>query len=366
MEFEFSDTIIPLIIGIIGHILFRFSILGVRLEEKSKSYAKISIINKALYACLAIVLVYVTNNRSFQNLAIATVIAILVASAFALFELKNIWLAKTKKNNYDVRLSELAKYGVPFIAAMGLTTLFEAIDKLSLNTYCDYSTVGVYTGAINIVNVFAIIQTTFNTLWAPVSIKHYEENPNDTAFYSKCNLLITFIVFIFGFTLILFKDLFGLLLGDRYREAAYIIPFLTLHPIMYTVSETTVTGIVVTKRSKLHIVTAAVSCFVNFIGNTILVPIIGGKGAAISTGVSYILFYALRTLFGMKYFHFETKQVRYILITLIYIIYAAYNTFCSFGLLSIVMYIASVIVLIMLYKDEAKNIVTIGLGMIKK
>lgn len=165
ISFEFSDVIFPLILGIVGHMLFRFTILVLRLENKSKEYAKTNVINKLLYALLAIGLIYITGNRSFPTLAYATVIAILVASFFAFYEVRDIWLIKVHNTGFEVKFSELIKYGLPFILAMGLTTLFEAIDKLSLNMYCDYASVGIYASAINIVNIFAIVQSTFNTLW---------------------------------------------------------------------------------------------------------------------------------------------------------------------------------------------------------
>lgn len=364
-SFEFSDTVIPLLLGIVGHMLFRFSILVLRLENKSKAYARINVINKALYALLAIGLIYITGNRSFSMLAYATVIAIIVASFVAIFEGRNLWTIKSQNVDFKVKFGELIKYGLPFILAMGLTTLFEAIDKLSLNMYCDYATVGIYAGAINIVNIFAIIQSTFNTLWAPVSIKHYEEKPEDKQFYSRCNLAITFIMFFCGFSLIAFKDVFGLLLGKTYREAAYIIPFLTLHPIMYTISETTVTGVVVKKKSYIHIIIAAISCLTNLIGNSILVPILGGKGAAISTGISYIVFYLLRTFFGMRYFQFRIMPFKFILISVVLIVNATYNTFASFGTISVTMYLGSIIILVLLYMDVVKDIANMMLSFLR-
>ena len=183
IEFEFKDALFPLMFGIIGHMIFRFAILVLRLENKSKEYARINVLNKILYAVMVIGFVYLTGNRSFQVLAYSTVIAIVVATLYAIYLVKDLWTEKNNSNKYKVNFNELIKYGLPFILAMGMTTIFEAIDKLSLNMYCDYATVGIYAGAINIVNIFAIVQSTFNTLWAPVSIKHYEENPNDKDCY---------------------------------------------------------------------------------------------------------------------------------------------------------------------------------------
>ncbi len=58
----------------------------------------------------------------------------------------------------------------------------------------------------------------------------------------------------------------------------------------YTISETTVCGIVSMKKSKIQIVVAAGACITNIIMNTFLVPRYGCQGAAISTGISYIVF----------------------------------------------------------------------------
>lgn len=360
INFEFSDAFIPLILGIVGHMLFRFSILVLRLENKSKEYARINVTNKLLYAVISIGTIYLTGKRNLNILAYSTVIAIIIASLYAIFKARYLWTNKPGENVFKVDFIEMIKYGLPFILAMGLTTLFEAIDKLSLKMYCNYATIGIYSGAINVVNIFAIVQSTFNTLWAPVSIKHYEESPNDTAFYSKINLTITFVMFFCGLSLIAFKDLFGLLLGKTYREAASIIPFLTLHPIMYTISETTITGVVVKKKSSFHIVIAGISCLANLIGNTILVPVLGGKGAAISTGISYIVFYLLRTLFGMKFYKFDNKPIKFAVISIVLVLNATYNTFFKFGAISIIIYAVSILILIALYIDVVKTIIKRG------
>lgn len=94
----------------------------------------------------------------------------------------------------------------------------------------------------------------------------------------------------------------------------------------------------------------------NLIGNTFLVPILGGKGAAISTGISYIVFFVLRTLFGMRYYQFRIMSARLIIITIILIGNAVYNTFASFGSVSLLLYVASIIILILLYIDVVRDI----------
>jgi O-antigen/teichoic acid export membrane protein len=237
---------------------------------------------------------------------------------------------------------------------MGLATLFAAIDKISLDIYRTDHEIGVYTSAITLINVFAIIQTTFNTLWQPMSVEHYTKDKEDRSFYQQGNQLITIVMFFIGLSLILFKDLFVYILGSKYREAATILPFLCFNPIMYTISETTVSGLVFKKKSMMQIVVSAGACATNIIGNMILVPRLGGRGAAISTGISYIVFFTLRTVLSNRYFYVDFKLGRFYTLTFAVVLYSFYNTFFKFGILTVVGYIACVALLVVLYFDSVK------------
>lgn len=357
LPFKFSDSLLLLSFGVVGHLMYRFGTLVLRLEGDNKLYSAVYVANKVIYIVTALALVMLTNWNRFYCLAFSTVFAFCSTAVFSICIKKKNWRIAPNKKYGDITRSELVRYGLPFIVSMGLTTLFQSIDKMSLDHFCDYATVGVYTSAMTIVSVFAIIQTTFNTMWAPMMVKHYEQNPEDRHFYSKYNATISVIMFAFGLTLILFKDVFGLLLGAKYREAAYIVPFLTLEPIMFTISETTVTGIVVKNKSKMHILVGGFACLTNIVGNTILIPLIGPKGAAISTGLSYIVFLIVRTLISNKYYRINYKITNFVTITIITIIFAALNSFIKFGLWTVIVYLLSMIILITLYRDYVKSII---------
>ncbi len=366
LPFEFSDTLLLLSFGVVGHLLYRFATLVLRLENNNKLYSGVYVANKCIYIILALGLVLLTDLDRFLCLAIATVTAFLTTAIFAVVKSRNKWGLNFSSKFEDISRKELLIYGLPFIVSMGLTTLFQSIDKLSLNHFCDYSTVGVYTSAMTIISVFAIVQTTFNAMWAPMMVKHYEQDPNDKGFYTKYNSYITVVMFTFGLTLILFKDLFGLLLGTKYREAAYIVPFLAIEPIMLTISETTVTGIVVKNKSYMNIVVGAVSCLTNLIGNMMLIPLIGPKGAAISTGLSYIVFFLMRTIIGGRYFKVDYHLKKFALITLALIAFASLNAFTKFGWWTIVTYCLTLGLLICLYKRSVCGLWSVFTGVFSK
>lgn len=73
-----------------------------------------------------------------------------------------------------------------------------------------------------------------------------------------------------------------------------------LYPVMYTMSETTAVGIGFSRKTYYSIVVSAAACIVNIVCNFIFIPIWGGTGAAFATGISFIIFFWVRTLISRK------------------------------------------------------------------
>ena len=352
-------------------IIYRFSLLLVRLQYKSKLYSFLGIVQKSVYVIFAILFIYIGIFSDTISLAVATVLAAFVCMVISIVAERRLWNPRLLgQNECTITQSELIKYAYPYIFSMGVTTLFQYIDKMSLNYYCSYEEVGIYSSTMTLVHVFSIIQTTFNTLWAPMAVEHYTKDKKDVSFYQKGNQIITVIMFFIGFSLILCKDIFSILLGAKYREAAYILPFLIFNPIMYTISETTVNGLVFKKKSNMQVVVSLGACIVNIIGNTLLVPKFGCQGAAISTGLSYIVFFTLRTVLSNKYFYVDFHLRKFYFITGVAVVYSFYNTFVTFNIGSILGYCLCVLLLVVFYFDAVKfgimYIKSLIAGMLKK
>lgn len=355
-NFEFSTHIMVLLcLYTFIQLIYRFSLLIVRLEFKSKMYSSLNIIQKLVYIGCALPLLLIFSNNYLLLLIVSTIISVFMCMIISIVAQAKVWnIFENNDKECFVSKTELVKYAYPYIISMGVTTIFQAIDKISLNYYCTYTEVGIYSSTMTLVRIFAVIQTTFNTLWAPMAVEHYSNDKEDRSFYQKGNQIITVIMFFIGITLILFKDIFAILLGSKYREAAYILPFLIFNPIMYTISETTVSGLVFMKKSKMQIVVAVGACITNVIGNTILVPKLGCQGAAISTGISYIVFFSLRTVLSNQYFYIDFKLKKFYILTIIICLYALYNTFVKFNMISVLSYFIVLIILVVLYFDIVK------------
>lgn len=356
IHLEFDNFVVTMLtICVLFQVLNRIDLILLRVSYKTNLYSALQVAYKILFAGLTLAGCLVFNEKFFYIMVIATTASYIIVTFIGIAAQAKMWKFWNVSGNYKIDRQELYKYAFPFIISMGITTFFQAIDKISLNTYCSYSEVGIYSSAMTLVHIFAIVQTTFNSLWAPAAMEHYESQPEDKEYHIRGNRIITLIMFGIGFSLIFVKDIFALLLGKDYREAAYILPFLIFNPIMLTISETTVIGIAFKKKSSMHIAIAAISCIVNIVGNTLLVPYWGCRGAAISTGISYIVFFMARTYISNLFYPVNWGLTRFWVVTCVAILYATYNTFFRFGPLSVLGYFVSMAILFLLYKDAVSD-----------
>lgn len=356
VQFEFEPQIMTVLtILVFFQVLNRIDLILLRVTYQTKLYSLLQVLTKVLFAGLAVAGCFLFEGQKLLVLTSASMVTYVMVTFVGINAQKDIWNFGRIKEKHAINRKELYLYAFPFIVSMGITTIFQAIDKISLNRYCSYDEVGIYSSAITLVHIFAIVQTTFGAIWAPMVVEYYEKNPQDRSFYSKAFRTMAFIMYVIGISLIFCKDLFVILLGKEYRSAATMIPFLALSPIMMTISDTTMIGITFSKKSYMQIIVSAVACVSNIVGNILLVPVYGGVGAAISTGISYIVFFAMRTVISNHYFPMKWRMGQFATITLLFLIYALYNTFFSFGIVTVLGYFLILGILLFTYRDVIRD-----------
>lgn len=347
--------IILLIILNTSSIFNRFSLLDIRMQQKAKEYSSMQIIGKIIYIIMVLFLYSIIGNN-YNTLIISIIISNIVVTIISIYIEKQDWVCKISCWNINTSSKELFSYGVPLIFSMAITWIFQSVDKVFLNLYSGYDQVGLYSAAFSIVSLLNSVQNTFTTFWTPVANEHYKNNENDKEFFTTINSIISLVMILIGIGLITFKDVIVVLLGSKYSGTSFIFPFLIFNPIMYTISETTVQGINFKKKSKYYIHIAIISALANIIGNYVLVPLLGAKGAAISTGLSYVVFFYLRTMISNKLYRVNYNIGKFTISTIILIILSAYATFNSFNIILAILSGIGVVVVSILYLDTIKYI----------
>ncbi len=344
------NFIILLIMNILALSINRFSLLTVRMKQRGKFYSLLQVAQKASYL-MSVGLFFFIYSSSFMTLACATLVSNIVTVSIAVYSERDIWKFKgVRGKKIKNTQREILKYGVPLVFNSLVIWLFQSADRMAINKYGSLADVGIYSSAMNIIAILNVIQTSFSNFWVPVAYEKYEKNKEDGKFFSNINETVSLLMFLVGIFVILFKDVIVMLLGEQYRIATYIMPFLIFMPVLYTMSEVSVVGINFKKKPKYHIIIGIIACVINIIGNYILVPRIGSKGAAISTGFAYIVFYYARTLISSRLYKVDYNLGRTTIVILAMIILATYSSFNSFSIITVILGISIALLIGFLYR----------------
>ncbi|MGR6005323.1 lipopolysaccharide biosynthesis protein [Bacillus paranthracis] len=156
-----------------------------------------------------------------------------------------------KKIELKTKDSELIKFGYPLMFTFLITWLFQSIDRIFIQYFNNYNELGLYSAAFSIIALLNAVQGAFTMFWVPVAYEMYNKDEKNIEFFERINKVVTYLMFLISILMIMFKDVIIFLLGEKFREASVIMPFLVFMPLMYTISETTVLGINFKKEIKV-------------------------------------------------------------------------------------------------------------------
>lgn len=302
-----------------------FGLLKIRMEEKGLQYSCFIILLKALTLVFT-VLLFLTYEKSFRSAVYAMALAEIVTGMAVFFvTLRRVPIFSAATDRPLVR--RMLRFGLPLLPASMLGWALTSMDKIMLRTMCSYSELGLYAAAFKIVNVLGVVQTCFTLYWVPLAFRWYESK-KDNRYFSAANDVVACIMCVLCLGVLLCKDLVALILGENFAQAVCIFPFIMLHPIMYTMSETTGVGISFSRKTGYNALISALACGTNILLNYLLIPIWNGTGAAVATGVSYIVFFWGRTLVSRKIWY-RFRIQKYLLYTAVILLNCGLHTFAA-------------------------------------
>lgn len=341
-----------LLLNIIFTILKTYSFIIIRMQQKAKLYSFFNVLSRILEFIFILILFNIYGNN-YETLILAALFSMMLITFFSILAEKEIW---TFKGKTKIKKQELIKYSFPLALTMTLTWLFSSSDKIAIKMYSDMNEMGLYAGAFKIISLISTLQIGFSSFWTPIAYEHYINSPQDLAFFKKANDYLSLIFFVLGIGLLLTRNILIFLLGKSYYISIFIMPMLVFIPVMYLLSETTMLGIDFKKKTVYSLYISIIVFCINMLGNTLLVPYLGAKGAAISTGISYIIFFVLRTYFSIKLINFCFDLKRIYLITFFMLFYAVVLTFYDKFIITIGIGLLLLVITIIIYLPIIREI----------
>ncbi len=285
-------------LALVGSFISRFLSLVLRMNERGLAFSMSQLLPKLLLLAIIGGYVAVGADKNLTNLVLANTAAIAFVCAIYGWNTRAEWLAGIRTRLDIDQLKSMFRFGLPLIlgglAFWGLT----AVDKVFLRTLASFEELGVYSVSVSFAAAASILQSVFSTVWAPTVYKWASagtglENVNRVSRYILALVIL-------GFALAgLLSWVVTFFLPANYAAVQWIVVSCIGYPLLYTLSETTVVGIGISRRTSFSMLAAVIAFAFNLIGNWWLIPIFGAAGAAVSTCVSFWVFLLLRTEFSI-------------------------------------------------------------------
>ncbi len=302
-------------------VMERFLLLDIRMQEKGLQYSMYNILTKifVMFLTIGLLLGY---ERTYTSIVLGTVLSQIISCTILIFMSRKQFCFKNNQIDFAL-IKQMLKFGLPILPSIIIVWVLNSSDRLALNYYSTIDEIGIYFAAMKLVTALNMIQSIFASFWVPMAYRWHEEGVEKEQFEKVSYGLGVFMGALF-IGVLLFKQIMVMILSPEYSEAQYILPFLLFSPIMYTMSETTTLGIAFSRKTYFNIWVSLIAAIVNLVVNFTLVPLIGGVGAAMGTGIAYIAFFWARTLISRCYWYkFDLKF--YCLNTIILLVVALVN-----------------------------------------
>jgi len=246
-------------------------------------------------------------------------------------------------------------FALPIVPMSLLSWLNSYTSPLVLKHLLGYSATGIYTSALGLASTISIIETGFNTYWAPYVLENYKGDDR-RRFYTVHRMMACMLT-LFGLGITILQAPVFMLLGKAYRSSVVFFPFLFLSPICYCLGETTSMGIDISKKTWWKTAIYLFSAILNIVLCFVFIPPMGMSGAALASALTAVLTLILRTAVGEHYYK-VLESSRYLVYTIGLMGVASFGNLWLTGAVKYLFLIVVLALACWLYRGELKILLT--------
>lgn len=227
--------------------------------------------------------------KSVYYFALATVIEALVISVFMIF-------FYVKFNGPKLQVSfktakHLLSKSYHFFVAGLLIMVYTQIDKIMLGQMTNVGTVGIYSAAMTISNLWVFIPFAIIESARPIIMASKSES--ETSYIRKYKQLYCSIIWIsIGASIVislLSKPIILVIYGEQFINSVYVLMILIWSRIFSLIGSTRAIWLTVENLGKFQVIFVGIGALLNVGFNLLLIPQYGAIGAAIATLITEII-----------------------------------------------------------------------------
>lgn len=294
--FDVDSSFVSLlfVVSIFASFFINFLAHVLRMQERGIAFSITQIMPKAMLVILLGFIIFLNLENSFDNLLLINTIAIVVSVLTFSYITKEIWVPAITVKTDKKLIKKLLKFSLPLVAGSLAYWGLTAMDKFFIRYMSNFEELGVYAMAVSIAGGVSILSTIFSNLWHPTVYKWVKDGVDASVIQKVIESMLLGVVFVWSM-IGLFSWVVLYFLPVEYIAIEYLLVACVSIPLFYMLSETTVVGIGITRKSSYALLASIVAFVVNAILNYFLIPLYGASGAAIATIVSFFIFFMVRT-----------------------------------------------------------------------
>lgn len=275
-------------------IALRYIHMSLRVNERALNLSVI-VFTQALVNFVSIVmLLKLSSFDPLDCVLLANAISVLVIILASSVTLPKIYFTGLKLDY--ILFGKLTSYSLPlFISSLMMWVLYSS-DQYILKLFSNYDELGYYAAAYKLSAPLLLMQVIISTFWVPLSFK-WAEAKAPKHYYERVINFTSISLFVVFLLLMAASELIIKILGDEYSSAIDIFIYLLAYPIFYVLSEVATVGISIARKTKYLVFITAICAAINITMNLHLVPQFGAKGAAVSTAVTFLVYFYMRLFF---------------------------------------------------------------------
>lgn len=287
-------------------VLYRFPMILINSEQRSKLYAGINAIG---------VVLNVAANLFFIIYLKAGIISIFYAYLISYSFVFIVSLAYSSKYFGFVfdkqKALKLFKAGTLFLYYGIFLISIDLIDRFFLEYYKGTAEVGIYSASYRIGVVMNLVITGFKVAWTPFFLNMKNEENNKEVFskvftYFCYGGLLAFLAFSLLADDIVKINVAGYsLLNSAYWSGLIIVPYILLAYLFSGLYLNLTVASFFQNKIRYLIYSSAIGCISNIVLNFFLIPPYSMIGAAISTMLSYLIMFVALYFFSQKIYRIE-------------------------------------------------------------
>lgn len=283
-----------LLVGVYSTLIINFLSHVLRMEERGLAFSATQIAPKLLLLLFISTILFLSVEPSFNLLMKMNTASVFGSLCVFLLLTRKTWFPAIW-GSIDAELTKrMLSFSLPLVAGgiayWGLTTM----DRFFLRAFSGFEELGVYAISVSLAASVSVLSTIFSNLWHPTVYKWIKKGVEPDRIQSAIENMVLVVVFIWSIVGMC-SWIIPYLFPNEYQKLEYLIVACVAMPLFYMLSETTVVGIGITRRTSFSMLSSVAAFVVNAALNYVLIPGYGASGAALATLISFFVFFVVRT-----------------------------------------------------------------------